>query len=417
MATVRLVAVRCAAVAAAVCGAASIAVACGSFTGDDGPVAGGEAGADAPSEGTPVGEAGTEASPPCDGTNLASDPNHCGKCGHSCLGGECVASACRPAVLAKINATTVYGPVLDATRAVVVSLNANGTSHVAWCAKAACATPLPAVDIQNYPAGPNAIASDETSAYVGTAGGVNGAVYRIGQDGTAVPIVPTGGAFTTPDDLAVFGPDLFFFSNYQAPPIGIYRVPVNGSSGPTQVVPVQASDRWVHMAMVSGALYANDFQSIARCAGPTCAMLETYAAPAVSHLDITGMVSDGTSLFWTSDQKLLLSCVAGATCAGPGTVVSAGKFDNGTPITLAIHGGDLYMTTDAGNIYTCTTAMCGQTFRRVIATGQIVERNAVADDAAVYWLETDSVVPVADAAAEAGPPAGPVDHRLMRLAK
>ena len=30
----------------------------------------------------------------------SSDPSNCGRCGHSCLGGACVAGACQPVVLA-----------------------------------------------------------------------------------------------------------------------------------------------------------------------------------------------------------------------------------------------------------------------------------------------------------------------------
>jgi hypothetical protein len=33
--------------------------------------------------------------------DVTRDPRHCGACGHDCLGGACVASACRPVVLAK----------------------------------------------------------------------------------------------------------------------------------------------------------------------------------------------------------------------------------------------------------------------------------------------------------------------------
>jgi len=416
MATFRTVAIRCAAVAATTCGAASIASACASFAGDDAPVDGGEAGTDASSEGAPTGDGGTDATPPCDESMTASDPNHCGKCGHSCLGGACVAGDCKPAVLATITATTVIGPVLDATRAVVVVLDGGVGSQVAWCAKTGCAAPLPGVALPTYPASPKAMASDGTSAYVGTSGGNNGAVYRIGQDGAARLVVPTGGMFQSPDNFAIFGTDLFFLAAYQAPPIGLFRVPLDGSQAAAQVVPVQPADRWLNTAVIAGAMYVNDFQSIARCAGTSCAALQTFVAPNVSHLDLTGMVTDGTSIFWTSDSKLLLSCAAGVSCAAPATLVGEPSFEGGTPIALSIHGGDLYVTTDAGNIYTCTTAMCGPTFHR-FATDQVIEGAAVADDGAVYWVARDRAVAVADAADEAGTSAGPVAHRLMRLAK
>jgi len=37
--------------------------------------------------------------PPCDESMLGEDPYHCGACGHSCLGGACVAGKCQPVLL------------------------------------------------------------------------------------------------------------------------------------------------------------------------------------------------------------------------------------------------------------------------------------------------------------------------------
>jgi hypothetical protein len=401
---------------AAACGAWLAAAACASFSsegGSEGSPA--EAGADTSSEAAPGPEAGTDATPSCDQSKVASDPNHCGKCGHSCLGGACVASQCAPAVLATMTALNVLGPVLDGTRAVVVAQDpATGGAHVGWCAKSGCTAPLPGVDFTSMPSSDRALASDGTSVYVGTAGGVLGAIYRIGQDGKAIAVVLPGATADQPDGFTILGPDLFFLTAYQAAGIGIYRVPVDGHLSASLVVPIQPNDRWVHTAVTPGTVYVNDYQSIARCVGATCAALEPWATAPAVRPDVTGLVTDGTSVFWTSDFKALLSCAVASTCtgpAGPATQVGPAAMDNGTPIRLSLHGGDLYVTTDAGNIYTCTAATCGATFHRIV-TDQVVVGAAAADDAAVYWVAKDRAV-------ASDPDAGPiaVPHRLMRLAK
>lgn len=397
------------------CGAWIAAAACASFSGDAGSAVPAESGSEASSDAATGLEAGTDASIACDLTQVGSDPNHCGKCGHSCLGGACVGGQCAPAVLASMTAVEVLGPVLDATRAVVVVPDLNGGAHVGWCAKSGCTTPLPGVDFTTSPASDRALASDGTNAYVGTAGGINGAIYRIGQNGKATAIVPPGATADMPDNFTILGPDLLFLAAYQTAGNGMYRVPIDGQQAATLVVPIQPGDRWVYTAATTGTLYVSDFQSIARCVGSICAALQPWTVAPASRPDITGLVTDGASIFWTSDFEAVLSCTVGSTCVGgegPAMLVGPAAMDNGKPLRLSIHGAELYVTTDAGNIYTCTAAACGTTFHRIIATDQVVVGAAVADDAAVYWVARDRSPPP-------DPDAGPiaVPHRLMRLAR
>src|SRR5262245_1828025 len=41
-------------------------------------------------------DAGDPPPPPCNVTKVATDPFHCGVCGHSCFGGTCVDGKCKP---------------------------------------------------------------------------------------------------------------------------------------------------------------------------------------------------------------------------------------------------------------------------------------------------------------------------------
>lgn len=381
-------------------------VACSSFSAtapDDGSS---DSGNGAGNDGSVV-EGGGDAvqGPACPAADTTCDPSNCGRPAHSCLGGACVAGQCQPAVLATTTAMFAYGPVLDSARAAIATHTAAG-SRVEWCPKAGCPGGLLGVDLPTLATSPRSMVSDGTSVYVSTFGGQSAGVFRITQAGLAQPITPIDGTFQNADELALDGADVLFINAFQAGPIGIYRVSTMDGVI-TQIVPVQPVDRWAHLVAPPGRIYAADFESITTCSGPTCPSLVPYAAPAVAHVDVTGLVTDGTALFWTSDQKELLMCPLGATCAASTVVVGTTALEGSIPIALSIQGPDLYVTTAAGAIFTCPAASCApSTFTRV-ATDEVVEGPAAADDSAVYWVGRQRI--------DAG--GGLQTYRLMRLAK
>src|SRR5262249_27515635 len=46
-------------------------------------------------------------------TDFATDPQHCGRCDHPCLGGTCVAGVCQPTVLKDLEATGATALAVD----------------------------------------------------------------------------------------------------------------------------------------------------------------------------------------------------------------------------------------------------------------------------------------------------------------
>jgi len=128
--------------------------------------------------------------------------------------------------------------------------------------------------------------------------------------------------------------------------------------------------------------------------------------PSVSHLDITAMVTDGTSLYWTSDLQQLLTCAVGDSCAAPSVVLGPTALQASIPNAMSIYGADLYITTGAGNIFRCVAQTCASTIE-LVAKDEVVVGAAAADDAAVYWVGRSAV--------DAG--GGAQAFRLMRLAK
>ena len=367
-------------------------------------------GAEAGTEGSTTNEASAGGdgapTPTCAVADTSCDPLGCGRPGHSCLGGACVAGQCQAAVMTSFMAASASGPVLDTQRAVFAMVSTASKGRLEWCPKGGCAAGTAGVDLPTLPTSPRSLASDGTSAFVSTLGGQGAGVFRIGQDGTLRQVTPIDGTFQNADEVAIDGKDVLFINSFQAGPIGIYRAPADGTGAATQIAPVQPADRYAHLVATPGRIYVADYARIMTCGAPTCPALDVYADQSVTHVDITSLATDGTSLFWTSDRQELLSCALAASCALPAVLVGPTALENAVPIGLSIQGPDLYITTDAGKIFTCTATACGPTFKPV-ATDEVVVGAAVADDQAVYWLGRARI--------DAG--GGPQAYRLMRLAK
>lgn len=85
---------------------------CSSTSTNPAEATGGGAGA-----GGTVGDSGPDAPAPCADAGLASDPENCGACGHSCLGGACVEGKCTPTIIfqndaKKYGTTGTLGPLV-----------------------------------------------------------------------------------------------------------------------------------------------------------------------------------------------------------------------------------------------------------------------------------------------------------------
>jgi hypothetical protein len=102
--------------------------------------------------------------PACNAADVATDPHHCGRCGHDCLGGACVAGKCQSVVL------------------------------------------------KNALENPDDLAFDSTYVYVSTR--ANGAVVRIAKDGSGATAIVTGQQETR--GVALDGQNLYWSNTYYA---------------------------------------------------------------------------------------------------------------------------------------------------------------------------------------------------------
>jgi hypothetical protein len=117
---------------------------CASFQeGADAPIAGGPDGATDGPPSSGGGDAGDEAS--CGTPDFATDRKHCGRCNHSCAGGDCVGGVCQPFLLMK--AAAVGEIARSGTRIFVEVPTPQGKSTIVACPRNGCgSSPEPVID-------------------------------------------------------------------------------------------------------------------------------------------------------------------------------------------------------------------------------------------------------------------------------
>jgi len=143
----------------------------------------------------------------CNSMNLEEDPDNCGGCGHSCLGGACNAGHCEPALVAKVPARQI---VLVGDDIYYASDSCFGRISKAGVGEAPCLA-TPAMDSRFA-----ALALDETSAYL-TEWSTTGLVVRAGRDGGPTAVVLDG--LGSPAGIAVDGANAYVDTQQ-----GLYRV-------------------------------------------------------------------------------------------------------------------------------------------------------------------------------------------------
>jgi hypothetical protein len=211
---------------------------------------GADAGADAagsdatgPRDGAIPDDAGApgDAGPPCPDGGLDSNPRHCGRCGHDCLGGGCEAGVCQPFVVAP----NVSESGLEAIAVRNGYLYYGTDRSVLRCAATGCmgAGDVLATNLQD----PDGLAVDDTNVY-----------------------------FVTSGDRRL-----------QACAIG--------GCGGTPAVLGQAQDRPLAVAVDATSFYFSDRRGISKCALGGCGGLPPAQLSGVN--DTQGIVLAGTTLY------------------------------------------------------------------------------------------------------------------------
>lgn len=352
---------------------------------------GGEAGSDA----SPQGDGATpDTSIPDDGStciDVQTNPAHCGRCGHDCLGGACVAGRCQPVVLASDQE------------------------------------------------GPSAIALDETHVY--WTNDDTGEIRRSPIRGDAgSELVYANGDAGIGTRFGVHGDDVYFVRTEDGV---VLRCPKTGcgASAPT-LVATGALHANSLLVTDAGALFWVEFDTdggIGTCDLP-CTGASSYR---VSHeTRPTFVAADGPALFWTTlapsnlraqsapgeeartlvnqqflfDLKVTGDRVFYTNLSDTARMVFRdGGGDQplpkaGTSIgALATDGTDVYFAeqVDQARVFRCPVTGCGPT-PEVIATNQGQPKAIAVDATSIYWINAGPAGQTDGGTASAG---------VMRLAK
>lgn len=397
-----------------VCLATALGNACSSFDATGSPANGSDGGPDGV-----IGDGGTEggeSGATCNATTFDSDPANCGRCNHSCLGGDCRSGVCQPFVFAALPAAPI-GIALDSARLVW----SDGTK-IFYCPKAGCtATPSSLLGGGN---GYTHLAGSPMYTFFASGGGNNGHVGRLALDdaydkvGSAPGFpfrVATDGTVVVAVDANGDNDGLYY---------GLASTPQSLVSIAPRLIPGEMKGRnYGYLATNGTDAFAADYGSVMRCTLPSCSGGWSVGAglnPYISN--VTGVAATSTDLYWTSEAPPALNTcplAGGTTGCGLGQAIAGSVLPSGAiPHDIFIEDGRLYVAAGT-TLGSCIPKKCAESWVTHV-DGQLVRGRAAADATAIYWISFD-IPPGADASADpdAGPPPAPppVNVRLMKVAR
>lgn len=387
---------------------AAIAVACSVTEGDvlstadAGGDAGAEtkidAGADAPADsisepdGTRDGADGAPDAGPdaCATADFTSDPHHCGRCGHDCLGGACTNGVCQPALIAAI--VTPGGLAVDDDRVYWTTTVTPGSIYSA--AKDGSDRRVLATG-QTLPL---RLAIDDAYVYWGNGGA--GGLRRVAKGGGPdVVVATTSGALI---DIGTDATGIYFVDLYgnairraprDAPDGGFAPAIVNGQDYPWGMAIDDDAVTWTTRGTFvpdAGAFSASDGRilSAPKAIGATPTVLATAQS------DPVAVVRDASGIYWLNGQS--------------GTVMRLAPSD-AAPVAIATgQTAPSGLTLDATYVYFtcgCDVGGLGRVMRvpkaggaaDVLASSMRYPSAIAVDATAVYWnnIDGDSVMRVA----------------------
>ena len=405
---------------------AAVSSACSSFSASE-DSASGDAGGDTSADGGARGEAGSSGEAgTCNAplAPLATDPQNCGKCGHSCLGGACVAGACQPVLVGTSNDEAVVDVAVGAQR--VIWLTSTGfwsnSGHVFACPLGGCPDGGAAISLTGAPISTGSLAGDGTLAFYSEPyGGAQVGIRAILPSGVPQPV---GMPHSEAVRLQMRNGKLYFVTLYEAGTVMGYTGHVYTWDGTTeQLVGDFASPHNLNDMVVVGArafFSGPEFLGACPLGTPkpaTCTPSDFAQTPG----EYSSLTTDGTSVIWT-DATNVLSCPADKpTCATPTALL--GSANLGAAVrSLAYDRADLYVTTSTNDIWRCELPDCVGTLRKLVhETSRLFEssepvwgHSLAADDTAIYWSAVDGM---AVSNGDGGSVRTGVSHRVMKLAK
>lgn len=282
-------------------------------------------------------------------TALDKDALHCGACGHSCLGGNCIKGKCQPFLLA--SASNPSGVAVDATHVYFTFPSVPAIQRVQRNGQCTPAAPCP----QDFAGsgvsdpllkirGPSAIVSDGSNVWW-----TNQANGNIGKRAVGLPLGPItnfGPAPSTlPGYLALGGGKIWWTSGFAN------------------------ADPSAHVQKAN--LDGTQIETVA-----------SYASPAANFDGVGAVATDATHVYWASENSGVFRaafnaapCVEGSTCAQFGSASG--------PHGIAVDGSFVYWTEPANGSVRRAPKAGGQS--TVIASGQDKPTSIAVLGTFVYW--------------------------------
>jgi hypothetical protein len=316
-----------------------------------------------------------------DGTlcvDLSNDPQHCGTCGHDCLGGLCENGRCRPIVLATGQASPT-GLVVDGDRVYWSNYGSGalGAGSIRSVPKTGGVISLVATGLD----GPTALAASDTSLFWTT--GNAGNVQTTPKAGGNIVNIAIG--MNTPFGIA-FGAGTVFFGSSS----GSVIYSVSDTGGPVttlatnQVNPLGLGfdGEWIYWA---NGHFGNPNSTVMRL------RLDGTSAPQVfasNQTRPTAIAFDDTHVYWTvwagNGADAIRRCPKSGCVGAPQTVVGGLQLSGGSNATcITIDETHLYWTGQASASVHRIPKDGGTP--EVLATGQPAANCVKHDATAIYW--------------------------------
>jgi hypothetical protein len=344
----------------------------------DGPSASdGPPGGDSPSTtDAPAGDAGDAGGDGAACGDTQTDPLHCGRCNHSCLGGACSAGKCQPVEIAR-GPVGAYGVAVDTASVYWTSLQ-NHSVHKAPKADGGATT---LAQQANGVSSPSGIFVEGGFVYWTNFVNFSGTIMRCPVAGCgAAPqiVVPDVNAPTdvTVDGTRVYVTEYNGFQISSAPKAGAdAATPIFATSSKPEAIALDG-DHLVWIDDGSGQVHR-----IATDGGD----LIDYGA---NGFDGRGVAVDSNNVYWVN----LAGNVSKRSKDGGGAT-QALAVGEGNPLDIVVDGTNAYwikvvFPADGGldlsaSVRTCALAACTPAD---LATGQKHPRSLAMDSEAIYWV-------------------------------